>query len=67
MKRQKRNTFKNPQQEVQLYHRRVIVITMIVVLFVVSVVSRLAWLQIYHHDLYITLSERSRSAARFDI
>lgn len=57
---QKRNTFKNPQQEVQLFHRRVIVIAIIMVLFVVAVVSRLAWLQIYQHDLYITLSEQNQ-------
>lgn len=57
---QKRNTFKDPQKEVQLFHRRVIVIAMIMVLFVVAVVSRLAWLQIWQHELYITLSEQNQ-------
>ncbi len=51
---------KNPQKEVRLFHRRIVLISIAMVLFVVAVISRLVWLQISQHELYITLSDQNQ-------
>jgi penicillin-binding protein 2 len=56
----KRTALKDPQKEVALFHRRVILISIVIFLFVIAVVSRLVWLQIFQHELYTTLSEQNQ-------
>ena len=48
------------RREVGLFHSRVIVISIFILLFVFAVVSRLAWLQVSQRELYITLSEQNQ-------
>ena len=56
----KRTTLKDPQKEVALFNRRVIIISIVILLFVIAVVARLIWLQIFQHELYTTLSDQNQ-------
>lgn len=56
----KRFTLKNPQQEIQLFNGRMIILAMGIAALVCVVIIRLWYLQIYQHQLYTTLSEKNQ-------
>lgn len=57
---QKRIPIKNHQQEVQLIGRRIMFALLAVCLLISLLIIRLAYLQIYKHDTYITQSTNNR-------
>lgn len=56
----KRTTLKDSKQEVALFHRRIIMISCAIFLFVAAIITRLVWLQISNHEMYTTLSEQNQ-------
>lgn len=51
---------KDPQQELVLFHRRVVMISVAMVCFVLLIIGRLVHLQLLQHELYTTLSEQNQ-------
>ncbi|OGT35959.1 MAG: penicillin-binding protein 2 [Gammaproteobacteria bacterium RIFCSPHIGHO2_12_FULL_37_14] len=56
---QRLTTIKNPHQEIQLITNRVIIALVVIICSILLLVARLAYLQIYKHDLYTTLSTKN--------
>ena len=56
---QKRIPIKNPHKEIQLIAQRSMLAFIIISLLIFFLLSRLAYLQIYKHDVYITLSTKN--------
>lgn len=57
---QKRITIKNHHQEVQLIVRRTMLALIAISILIILLLVRLAYLQIYKHDIYITQSTNNR-------
>ena len=53
---QKPTLIKNPQQEVSLITKRILIASILFCLLIGTLILRLAYLQIYKHNLYTTLS-----------
>lgn len=56
----KRLTLKDKNQEKQLFQRRLLIATLLMLLLAFSLVCRLVYLQIVQHDLYTTLSQKNQ-------
>ena len=57
---QRRDTLKNPEQELRIFRVRALLAVLVVVVLTSLLVSRLGYLQIVQHDLYSTRSEKNR-------
>ncbi len=55
----KKLILKNYDQEKQLFQRRLIVATVVIILLIGLLISRLVYLQIYQHELYSTMSQKN--------
>ncbi|HNB01740.1 MAG TPA: penicillin-binding protein 2 [Nitrosomonas sp.] len=55
----KRLTIKHHQGEIQLFSRRIIVCSVLIALFVVALIARLLYLQVFEHSFFSTLSEQN--------
>jgi penicillin-binding protein 2 len=55
----KRFTVQNPWDEIRQYQRRVIIITVLMILLVGALIVRLVYLQISQHHYYLTLSRQN--------
>lgn len=53
-------TLKDPQQELQFFLRRTLIILFGISIFVLAIIGRLFYLQIYQHELYTTLSNNNQ-------
>src|SRR3990167_5049497 len=56
---QKPTLIKNPQQEVSLITKRILIASILFCLLIGTLILRLAYLQIYKHHLYVTLSTKN--------
>lgn len=56
----KRLTIKNHIQEKQLFQRRIVAATCIILILTAFILARLFYLQIYEHKLYTTLSQQNQ-------
>jgi len=54
------STLKDPRKERTLFARRIWAIAFIIVLLVICLVTRLAYLQIFQHQLYTTLAKQNQ-------
>ena len=61
---QRRDTLKNPEQELRIFRVRALLAVLVVIVLTSLLVSRLGYLQIVQHDLYSTRSEKNRSLCR---
>ncbi len=57
---QRRDTLKNPEQELRIFRVRALLAVLVVIVLTSLLVSRLGYLQIVQHDLYSTRSEKNR-------
>ncbi|WP_404377482.1 penicillin-binding protein 2 [Vreelandella aquamarina] len=57
---QRRDTLKNPEQELRIFRVRALLAVLVVIILTSLLVSRLGYLQIVQHDLYSTRSEKNR-------
>jgi len=53
------NFIKNHRQEIQLINHRCLIIFFGMILFILLLIARLAYLQLIKHDLYTTLSQKN--------
>ena len=58
--RKRRENVKNHEQEVRVFHNRSLVAALIILLMAGALVSRLVYLQIIEHDVFITRSDNNR-------
>jgi len=59
---QRRDTLKNPEQELRIFRVRALLAVLVVIVLTSLLVSRLGYLQIVQHDLYSTRSEKNRGS-----
>ncbi|HAY17173.1 MAG TPA: penicillin-binding protein 2 [Halomonas sp.] len=57
---QRRDTLKNPEQELRIFRVRALLAVLVVIVLTSLLVGRLGYLQIVQHDLYSTRSEKNR-------
>ncbi len=58
--RDRRDTLKNPEQELRIFRMRALLAALIVLLLTGLLVGRLGYLQIVQHEVYSTRSEKNR-------
>ena len=56
---QRRDTLKNPEQELRIFRVRALLAVLVVIVLTSLLVGRLGYLQIVQHDLYSTRSEKT--------
>lgn len=56
----RRIPIKNHHEEIQLTARRSLLASLVIGVFVMLLIARLAYLQLYKHDVYITLATKNR-------
>lgn len=56
----KRYTLKDPQREIKLFTNRAIIVSLAIAIFAVILLVRLWYLQVYQHQLYMTLSQQNQ-------
>jgi penicillin-binding protein 2 len=56
----RRLTIKDTQGEIQLFTRRILAISLGIGLLVLLLFARLVNLQLYHHQMYVTLSQKNQ-------